>query len=313
LLVAFAAALVAAAPASAQAPTIASGVTVSGVAVGGMTETQAADALRAFFTQPMTLQLGDATLSVPASRMGASPRIARAVAAALAAAPNASLTLQVKIVDFQLRNWIKRRAKAFDRAAKSTRAKLVGLTPWLTRPERGREIVKTHARIRLQGALRNHRRDTVMIPVKTLKPAVTAGRFGPAIVIRRGSKRLYLYRGSEPGAMHAVASFPVATGMSAYPTPLGSFTIRVKARNPWWYPPNRDWAEGAQPIPPGPNNPLGTRWMGLSVGGVGIHGTPNAASIGYSASHGCIRMHISDAEWLFERVRVGTPVFIVGS
>ena len=53
--------------------------------------------------------------------------------------------------------------------------------------------------------------------------------------------------------------------------------------------------------------------MGLSVGGVGIHGTPNAASIGYSASHGCIRMRIPDAEWLFERVRVGTPVFIVAS
>jgi lipoprotein-anchoring transpeptidase ErfK/SrfK len=51
--------------------------------------------------------------------------------------------------------------------------------------------------------------------------------------------------------------------------------------------------------------------MGLSVGGVGIHGTPSAYSIGYSASHGCIRMRIPEAEWLFERVRVGTHVFIV--
>jgi lipoprotein-anchoring transpeptidase ErfK/SrfK len=53
--------------------------------------------------------------------------------------------------------------------------------------------------------------------------------------------------------------------------------------------------------------------MGLSVGGVGIHGTPDAASIGYSASHGCIRMRIREAEWLFERVRIGTTVFIVGA
>ena len=67
----------------------------------------------------------------------------------------------------------------------------------------------------------------------------------------------------------------------------------------------------AKPIPPGPGNPLGTRWMGLSAPLVGIHGTPDAASIGYSASHGCIRMLIPDATWLFDRVRIGTPVLIV--
>jgi lipoprotein-anchoring transpeptidase ErfK/SrfK len=53
--------------------------------------------------------------------------------------------------------------------------------------------------------------------------------------------------------------------------------------------------------------------MGLSYGGVGIHGTPDASSIAYSASHGCIRMRIPEAEWLFERVHVGTPVFIVSA
>ena len=84
-----------------------------------------------------------------------------------------------------------------------------------------------------------------------------------------------------------------------------------RRRKPWWYPPDTAWAAGASPIPPGPGNPLGTRWMGLSASGVGIHGTPDAASIGYSASHGCIRMRIPDAEWLFERVEVGSTVFIV--
>ena len=53
--------------------------------------------------------------------------------------------------------------------------------------------------------------------------------------------------------------------------------------------------------------------MGLGFDGVGIHGTPDAASIGYSASHGCIRMHIPDAEWLFNHVDVGTQVFIVSA
>jgi len=86
--------------------------------------------------------------------------------------------------------------------------------------------------------------------------------------------------------------------------------VVVKQRNPWWRPPDSDWAKDAKPIPPGPGNPLGTRWMGLDAAAVGIHGTPDAASIGYSASHGCIRMRVPEAEWLFEQVEIGTPVVI---
>jgi lipoprotein-anchoring transpeptidase ErfK/SrfK len=128
------------------------------------------------------------------------------------------------------------------------------------------------------------------------------------VVVRRKSHRLALYDGA-----HFVRSFRVGTGKRAFPTPLGRFRIVSKARNPWWYPPKSDWAEDLPPIPPGPGNPLGTRWMGLSSPGVGIHGTPDGASIGYSRSHGCIRMHVPQAEWLFSRVRVGTPVLIVAS
>ena len=139
-------------------------------------------------------------------------------------------------------------------------------------------------------------------------PRVTRSAIGPVIVIRRGSNRLYFYNGVRLWRL-----FGVATGQSQYPTPLGRWRVVVKWRNPWWYPPNSSWAKGAKPIPPGPGNPLGTRWMGLSASGVGIHGTPDDASIGYSASHGCIRMHISDAEWLFNHVRIGTTVFIVSA
>jgi lipoprotein-anchoring transpeptidase ErfK/SrfK len=108
-------------------------------------------------------------------------------------------------------------------------------------------------------------------------------------------------------------AFRVATGQRIYPTPLGRFEIVTKWRNPWWYPPDSDWAKGEKPVPPGPGNPLGTRWMGISSPGVGIHGTPDAASLGYSASHGCIRMAIPQAEWLFEHVEIGTPVYIVAA
>src|SRR5919204_350425 len=132
--------------------------------------------------------------------------------------------------------------------------------------------------------------------------------FGPVIVIRRDANELRYYVGSQ-----LVRTFPVATGQSIYPTPLGTYSIVDMERNPWWRPPTQDaWARGLKPVPPGPGNPLGTRWMGLSAPGVGIHGTPDAASVGYSASHGCVRMQVPDAEWLYKRVHVGTPVFIIG-
>jgi hypothetical protein len=307
------AALVVAAPAGAQDPVVAGGVTVAGVDLSGMTSAQATAALQAFAAEPLTLKLKAQTLAVPASTLGGKARVARAVIAALAAPAGTALRLEVAVTDWRLTAWIKRRATLFDRNAVSTRARLVGVVPRLTPARTGRVLVRRHARVRLLGAIRNHRRDTVLLPVNTIRPAVTPARFGPAVVIRRGSKRLTLFRGSGPGPMRAVASFPIATGMAAYPTPLGSFRIVTKQRNPWWYPPPTGWAAGAKPIPPGPGNPLGTRWMGLNVGAVGIHGTPDAASIGYSASHGCIRMRIPNAEWLFERVRIGTPVFIVGA
>jgi len=151
-------------------------------------------------------------------------------------------------------------------------------------------------------------RAPIAVSAKPLAPKVTEKSIGPVIVIRRGSNRLTLYNGQRP-----VRQFAVATGQTIYPTPLGRFQIVVKWKNPWWYPPADPWAKGEKPTPPGPGNPLGTRWMGISSPGVGIHGTPEDGSIGYSLSHGCIRMHIPQAEWLFNHVDVGTPVYIVAS
>jgi lipoprotein-anchoring transpeptidase ErfK/SrfK len=149
-------------------------------------------------------------------------------------------------------------------------------------------------------------RTTIALPATLIKPKVAEATVGPVVVIRRASNLLTLYNG-----MKVVRRFAVATGQTVYPTPLGRFQIVVKWKNPWWYPPNSEWAKGEKPTPPGPGNPLGTRWMGISSPGVGIHGTPQDGSIGYSLSHGCVRMHIPQAEWLFDHVDVGTPVYIV--
>lgn len=124
------------------------------------------------------------------------------------------------------------------------------------------------------------------------------------IVIDKSENRLWLY---ENGLV--LRSFPVATGMNPAQTPEGSFTIVMKVVNPPWTNPRT-----GETIPGGtPRNPLGTRWLGLSVGGgreYGIHGTNDPTSIGRHVSHGCVRMQKPDVEWLFQQVPIGTPVVI---
>lgn len=125
------------------------------------------------------------------------------------------------------------------------------------------------------------------------------------IVVRLNSRTLTLYRDGK-----AVKTYPVAVGMPAYPTPTGTYEIVNKQMNPTWTPPESPWAAGLGPIPAGPGNPLGTRWIGTSASSVGMHGTYADWTVGTAASHGCLRMHIADVEELYELVSVGMPVEI---
>jgi L,D-transpeptidase catalytic domain len=317
LLLAFAA-LVAAAPAHGQDPSsepvIAAGVTIAGTVVGGMTEAEAVSAVRATFNLPLAVRLGVRHISVAPSKLGARPRVYNAVEQALAAPAGAAVPLAVAITRYKLDIWVKRRANRYYRAPRNSRVVLLrNLRPRITRAYSGRSLLRDRSKARILNHLRAHSRGPVHLATTILRPTVTRGRFGPVVVIRRGSRALYLYRGVTRSGMKLVRSFRIAVGQPSYPTPLGRWRMVSMQRNPWWYPPDSDWASGAEPIPPGPGNPLGTRWMGLSARGVGIHGTYNAASVGGFASHGCIRMYLHEAEWLFERVRIGTTVFIVGA
>ncbi|MBD0330170.1 MAG: L,D-transpeptidase/peptidoglycan binding protein, partial [Thermoleophilia bacterium] len=289
-----------------QPRTIAAGVTVGGVAVGGKTRAQALAAVRASFGKPVVLRFGRHTFRRRPGRLGATAPIVRSVDRALAARPGARVALAVNVDARAIGRYVATLAARFDRPAVDARYELRGSRPVVVADRRGRTLRQTRAVRAIVTALRANRRPAIRLESKTLAPRVTRAQLGSVIVIRRGSNLLSLY-----GRGRLVRTFGVATGSSRYPTPLGRFTIVTMQRHPWWHPPNSDWARGAAPIPPGPGNPLGTRWMGLSIGGVGIHGTPDAASIGYSVSHGCIRMRIPEAEWLFNRVRVGTPVFVV--
>lgn len=120
------------------------------------------------------------------------------------------------------------------------------------------------------------------------------------IVVSLADRRLALL---DDGVV--VKVYPVAVGKETTPSPTGTYTIVSRVTNPTYY------HEG-KVIPSGPDNPVGTRWMGLSQKGYGIHGTNEPRSIGKAASHGCIRMGRRDLEALFAQVRAGDVVEIVG-
>jgi len=282
------------------------GVTLAGVSVGGLSNEQAQAALRPAFARPVRLVYGNRAWRLVPARFGARVTIARGVADALHAQPGAAVQLVPTIDERAVRTFVGAIDRRVSYPAKDAELTgLQGLVPQFSQDHPGLQVLRALTAQRIVRALQTPRIQRIRVATEVVEPQHATANFGPVIVIRRGVNELRYYRGAK-----LVRTFGVATGQSVYPTPLGTWSIVDMQLNPWWRPPDSPWAKGLKPIPPGPGNPLGTRWMGLSAPGVGIHGTPDDASIGYSASHGCIRMHIPDAEWLFHHVHLGTPVVI---
>ncbi len=286
---------------------IADGVLIGSVDVGGMTADEASTAVEDAYFARIAVRVGHYGVSVSPRKFSTSVPFAAAVQAALAAPADTAVPLTPTFVTKRIVTWVGKLARKTYRAPVDGKLLLRHGRPVFAKSHAGRVLRKFPTRMMIEHQIVGGVRTVIVAPVKTLKPA--SARSQPVIVIHRGINRLFLYSGTR-----LVRVFPVATGQPAWPTPLGHFEIVVKQKNPWWFPPTQDsWAAGAKPVPPGPGNPLGTRWMGLSAPGVGIHGTSEPWSIGHSESHGCIRMQIPSAEWLFNRVRIGTPVFIIPS
>jgi hypothetical protein len=131
--------------------------------------------------------------------------------------------------------------------------------------------------------------------------------YGTVLTVDRTHFKLRLFK-----HLRFSKSYGIAVGMAGLDTPAGRYAIHEKQVNPPWHVPHSAWAGSlqGQTIPGGaPNNPLKARWLGIA-NGVGIHGTAEDWSIGSRASHGCIRMHVSDVIDLYPRVPVGTTVLI---
>lgn len=142
-----------------------------------------------------------------------------------------------------------------------------------------------------------------------LPPLGEPDRFLPTVeipirlVIKLSDRRVYVYQGDR-----VQTSYPVAIGKAGWETPTGTYQVRQLVRNPAWEHP---WT--GKIVPPGPTNPLGTRWIGFWTDGrnhIGFHGTPNEELIGQAVSHGCVRMRDRDVQALFNLVTIGTPVTV---
>jgi lipoprotein-anchoring transpeptidase ErfK/SrfK len=150
----------------------------------------------------------------------------------------------------------------------------------------------------------------VKAPVHLTRAKVTtkdlAQKYPTVIIINRSGFQLTLYK-----HLQVARTYRIAVGRQGLETPAGEYTIQDKQVNPSWHVPNSSWAGplAGRVIPPGPQDPIKARWMGIA-GGAGIHGTTDVGSLGSAASHGCIRMAIPDVIALFDQVSVGDPVFI---
>jgi len=129
------------------------------------------------------------------------------------------------------------------------------------------------------------------------------------IVINIPEMRLYLFLKK----ISMVKTFPIGIGVTENFTPVGRFYIKEKRVSPTWHIPIslREKYEGRKFIPPGPENPLGSHWMGLSIKGYGIHGTNFPWAVGRLVTHGCIRLYPEDILHLYPIIPIGTPVNII--
>lgn len=292
---------------------IADGVRARGVEISGLTRNQAVDKLLVEVVQPAhkkrAVRAGRTRFAVNPRSAGLTINVRYAVRAAYnfgrsrpVPEGGANVPVPVRVNQQRVKAIVRARAGKFDRSARNASIRFRGVKPITRKARFGRAIDQKRAVKQLTKGLLSQRR-SIVFPTKRVRPDRTTAP--PTVLVNRNAFQLTLF------AKGKRRSFRVAVGQPAYPTPQGTYNIVNKIQNPTWTPPNSTWAAGIAPVPPGPSNPLGTRWMGFDRNLIGIHGTPNQGSLGTRASHGCIRMSIPEVEWLFRELEVGSKVVVV--
>ncbi len=316
--------------------TIAHGVRVAGVDVGGLTAAGARARIERLYVaslrRPITVRRSSRTfvLSARESRVGAD--VGGMVEEALAAGRGGSILARTwrRVTGERLHVDIAARATyseaavlrlvdrvraATDRPAKDADISFTAGGIGTVRSHDGLAVLAhaLHQRV-ARAVVDPHAERTISARTRRVAPKVStaqlAQRYATVLIVNRGAFRLQLYQ-----RLTLVKSYPIAVGQIGLETPAGLYHIQNKTVNPAWTKPNSDWvkpAERGDVVPGGaPDNPLKARWLGIFAG-AGIHGIDPSeyGSIGHAASHGCVRMRIPDVEDLYPRVPVGAPIYI---
>jgi len=317
---------------SSQSDTIADGVTIGGVDVGGMNAEQAERAVRRQLLAPLrhslkvgydgdSWRLSGAKLKVRAdvdtaveealevSRDGALPT--RVVRYVTGGDVEEAVSAEVTYSQPAIHRFVRRVAAAVDEEPRDAGVEASGSSLTVVPPENGRKLRDNLLTEQLNAAVLNANADhTISARTHPVRPEITtdevAAEYPTYLTLDRSSYTLRFWKN-----LKLAKTYTVAVGQEGLETPEGLYSIQSKEVEPTWHVPESDWAGSlaGQDIPPGPSNPLKARWMGIFEG-AGIHGTEETSSLGTAASHGCVRMAIPDVEELYDLVEVGTPIYI---
>jgi lipoprotein-anchoring transpeptidase ErfK/SrfK len=304
------------------------GASVAGVDIGGMTSDEALtavkDAVRPQLDREISVAWGERTWTVTPKELGAQSNARSVVEDAVAHSGETSFLDKTRMrvfgdeLDFTqdvaityprrgAKGFVQGLASSINRDARD--AELDYSTGWvkIVKDQTGREVAVRKSLRSLQGAL-TQGTETAELTVRETKPGITADSFDQVLLTRIGENKLYLY---EDGKI--THEWTVATGLPEYPTPTGLFEVTELRYMPTWVNPAPDGWGASMPasIPPGPSNPLGLRAINWSASGIRFHGTSATYSLGYNASHGCVRMSNDEVIQLYDMIDVGTPIVSV--
>jgi lipoprotein-anchoring transpeptidase ErfK/SrfK len=314
---------------------IATGVTIDGVRVGGLSESAARTKIQreliAPLTRPVTVRSGSHVWRLTARQAGLTVDAGNMVAQAVSASRGGSVFTRtfrglfggsikhnvplvvsyshaaVRRLTAKVRSSVNREPRDATVAASSG-----GLTE--VSGENGTTVDSARLGGRVEHALAaTGAARSVTVPAHVVEPKVTtselAAMYPAYIIVDRSAFRLRLYE-----HLKLASTYEIAVGMEGLETPAGLHHIEWKQVDPPWYVPKKAWAGAlaGTVVPPGPQDPLKARFMSFE-GGAGIHGIDPSeySSIGHDASHGCVRMRIPDVIALYDKTPVGTPVYIV--
>lgn len=303
-------------PAAAPAPgTIASGVTVAGIDVGGLSTTDAAakiEAARADLQRDVVVLIGTRRYPLSAGQSLYSVDAVASANQAVKASQGAAVKPVVKYSYANIRAFANKVATKEYRKPVDARIAIKVDKIQVAPHKVGRRVDVNALAKSITLVLKDPVQPRNLMPKRlAVKAKETRGtlkkKYWTVLTANRSTFKLRVFKG-----LKLSKTYGIAVGAAGHDTPAGLYTIANKQVNPAWHVPNSDWAGSlaGQVIPGGaPNNPLKARWLGITDG-VGIHGTSEEWSIGSRASHGCLRMRVKDVIDLYPRVPVGTPVLI---